>query len=120
MIGGRGICWRSHCDLKYGDPGSCGGGESPSQSSPEMSSVSSAGADIKEMQNKQFHEVSSGGFLENWGQITEIRKPIIAAVNGYAVRRLVYCYAGENIEMIAFSAGRWNGACHDLRYHLRG
>lgn len=45
-----------------------------------------AGADIREMQNKQFHDVAGGGFLEQWTEISEIRKPIIAAVNGYAVR----------------------------------
>jgi len=44
-----------------------------------------AGADIREMQNKQFHDVAGGGFLEQWTEISEIRKPIIAAVNGYAL-----------------------------------
>jgi len=44
-----------------------------------------AGADIREMQNKQYHEVSGGGFLEDFLKISEIRKPIIAAVNGYAL-----------------------------------
>ena len=28
-------------------------------------------------------------FLENWGTLTSLRKPIIAAVSGYAVR--FYC-----------------------------
>lgn len=44
-----------------------------------------AGADIKEMQNKQFHEVAGGNFLANWSKITGIGKPIIAAVNGFAL-----------------------------------
>jgi len=44
-----------------------------------------AGADIREMQVKKFHEVAGEGFLEQWLQISEIRKPIIAAVNGYAL-----------------------------------
>lgn len=44
-----------------------------------------AGADIKEMQNKEFHEVIGGNFLSNWTKITKIQKPIIAAVNGFAL-----------------------------------
>ena len=47
--------------------------------------VFAAGADIKEMQNKQFGEVSMGNFLSNWSSISEARTPIIAAVNGYAL-----------------------------------
>jgi len=44
-----------------------------------------AGADIKEMQDKPFHEVMGAGFLEHWNVITTIKKPIIAAVNGFAL-----------------------------------
>jgi len=44
-----------------------------------------AGADIKEMQDKQFHEVMGAGFLDHWNVITTIKKPIIAAVNGFAL-----------------------------------
>jgi len=44
-----------------------------------------AGADIKEMQHKEFHEVIAGGFLSHWDVITHIPKPIIAAVNGFAL-----------------------------------
>lgn len=44
-----------------------------------------AGADIKEMQNKGFSDVVMGNFLSNWTAITEIKKPIIAAVNGFAL-----------------------------------
>lgn len=44
-----------------------------------------AGADIKEMQHKEFHEVAGAGFLEHWNVITTIKKPIIAAVNGFAL-----------------------------------
>lgn len=44
-----------------------------------------AGADIKEMQPKTFADVSKEDFIADWSRITEIRKPIIAAVNGFAL-----------------------------------
>ena len=44
-----------------------------------------AGADIKEMQNKEFAEIYKQGFLDNWNVVGQARKPIIAAVNGYAL-----------------------------------
>ncbi|EIW53719.1 enoyl-CoA hydratase [Trametes versicolor FP-101664 SS1] len=44
-----------------------------------------AGADIKEMKDKQFSEVFKGKFLESWSLLTTVRKPIIAAVSGYAL-----------------------------------
>ncbi|KAG9295689.1 hypothetical protein G9A89_001706 [Geosiphon pyriformis] len=44
-----------------------------------------AGADIKEMQEKTFAEAYKTDFLGHWGRINEIRKPIIAAVNGFAL-----------------------------------
>ncbi|NXQ90260.1 ECHM protein, partial [Nyctibius grandis] len=44
-----------------------------------------AGADIKEMQNKTFQECYRGGFLAGWDKVSTVRKPTIAAVNGYAV-----------------------------------
>lgn len=44
-----------------------------------------AGADIKEMKDKSFAEVYTGQFLADWQDLTSIRKPIIAAVSGYAL-----------------------------------
>jgi len=44
-----------------------------------------AGADIKEMKDKEYSEVFKTNFLEHWALITKIRKPIIAAVSGYAL-----------------------------------
>ncbi|KAK4703074.1 enoyl-CoA hydratase, partial [Phenoliferia sp. Uapishka_3] len=44
-----------------------------------------AGADIKEMKDKEFAEVYSGDFLGHWTQISAFRKPIVAAVSGYAL-----------------------------------
>lgn len=44
-----------------------------------------AGADIKEMKDKEYSDVYKNNFLENWGQIAKLRKPVIAAVSGYAL-----------------------------------
>jgi 1,4-dihydroxy-2-naphthoyl-CoA synthase len=45
----------------------------------------SAGADIKEMQDREFKDVYKGSFLSHWNRVATFTKPIIAAVNGYAV-----------------------------------
>lgn len=37
------------------------------------------------MQNKTFQQCYSSGFLAGWDKVSTVRKPIIAAVNGYAV-----------------------------------
>ena len=44
-----------------------------------------AGADIKEMQPKEFSGVYNGNFLCHWSEVAAVRKPTIAVVNGYAV-----------------------------------
>jgi enoyl-CoA hydratase len=44
-----------------------------------------AGADIREMKDKTFADVTAEDFLWDWDHITTIRKPIIAAVAGYAL-----------------------------------
>jgi enoyl-CoA hydratase len=44
-----------------------------------------AGADIKEMESKAYSDVLKGNFLANWEDVAATRKPIIAAVNGYAL-----------------------------------
>ncbi|CDO51242.1 hypothetical protein DV495_004366 [Geotrichum candidum] len=44
-----------------------------------------AGADIKEMKDKSFADAYGKDFIENWSNLTNIKKPIIAAVNGYAL-----------------------------------
>ncbi|KAG0030127.1 putative enoyl-CoA hydratase, mitochondrial [Podila clonocystis] len=43
-----------------------------------------AGADIKEMKDRNFIENYTQDFLGHWVDIIKIRKPIIAAVNGFA------------------------------------
>jgi enoyl-CoA hydratase len=44
-----------------------------------------AGADIKEMQAKTFGEASAEDFLATWDRIARCRKPVIAAVAGFAL-----------------------------------
>ncbi|XP_067935066.1 enoyl-CoA hydratase, mitochondrial-like [Watersipora subatra] len=44
-----------------------------------------AGADIKEMQPLQFSDVYGGNFLGFWNSLAVFDKPLIAAVNGYAL-----------------------------------
>lgn len=45
-----------------------------------------AGADIKEMKSKSFAEVYGGDFItRNWEGVSRLRKPVIAAVSGYAL-----------------------------------
>ena len=46
-----------------------------------------AGADIAEMEKLQYKDVLGKDYLSNWQSgFRAIRKPIIAAVNGYAVK----------------------------------
>lgn len=44
-----------------------------------------AGADIKEMANKFATEMYMSDWFSEWEQLTQIRTPLIAAVNGYAL-----------------------------------
>ena len=44
-----------------------------------------AGADIKEMADKSFAEVFYGNFAADWDAVAKARKPIIAAVAGFAL-----------------------------------
>jgi len=44
-----------------------------------------AGADIKEMQPKTYIEAFTEDFFAGWEEVTRIRKPIVAAVAGYAL-----------------------------------
>lgn len=44
-----------------------------------------AGADIKELQSLTFQDCYSTRFLSFWDHLSQVKKPVIAAVNGYAV-----------------------------------
>lgn len=44
-----------------------------------------AGADIKEMQNITYSQCIIKNFLSDWTKVARAQKPIIAAVNGYAL-----------------------------------
>ena len=44
-----------------------------------------AGADIKEMADKSFIDVYMGNFTGNWDRAAQARKPIVAAVAGFAL-----------------------------------
>lgn len=44
-----------------------------------------AGADIKEMSSKSFMDTYNLNMFATWDKFLEIRKPIIAAVNGFAL-----------------------------------
>ncbi|TCL72172.1 enoyl-CoA hydratase [Rhizobium sp. BK251] len=44
-----------------------------------------AGADIKEMQSLDFVDVYSRDFISGWDEIAKARKPVIAAVSGFAL-----------------------------------
>lgn len=44
-----------------------------------------AGADIKEMSSKSFVDLYGANYFGAWDQISSIRKPIIAAVSGFAL-----------------------------------
>ncbi|WP_420391433.1 enoyl-CoA hydratase [Acuticoccus sp.] len=44
-----------------------------------------AGADIKEMATKSFWDAYGGDFISRWDRIATMRKPVVAAVGGYAL-----------------------------------
>src|ERR1700722_12298126 len=54
------------------------------QSSKYPTKLPTAGADIKEMKDLTFSAAYGNDFIEMWSDLTtRVKKPIIAAVNGY-------------------------------------
>lgn len=50
------------------------------------------------MQNNTLSKVVSSGFLDHWSAVTRVKKPIIAAVNGFAVSSF-----GQSIDQASLS-----------------
>ena len=72
----------------------------------------SAGADIKEMQNRTFQECYGGNFLAHWNRVSTVRKPVIAAVNGFAVSvphlNLLYIFNwGQVVWFMTYKILKW-------------
>ncbi|MFV0291817.1 MAG: enoyl-CoA hydratase [Paracoccus sp. (in: a-proteobacteria)] len=44
-----------------------------------------AGADIKEMQHQSYTDMHGADFFSQWDAVASLRKPVIAAVSGYAL-----------------------------------
>lgn len=73
------------------------------------------------MQGNTFTQVYGGNFLSHWTRVSQCRKPVIAAVNGFAVNFVGICFAGAaifNFSLIA--VGRWLRAGHDVRHYHCG
>lgn len=60
-----------------------------------------AGADIKEMQNRTFQECYGGNFLAHWNRVSTVKKPVIAAVNGFAVGK---CFKKPELNLNSHSS----------------
>lgn len=79
-----------------------------------------AGADIKEMKDLTFADAYGKDFIEAWSDlVTQIKKPIIAAVNGHALgggcelammADIMYCSAGANFGQPEIKLGTIPGA----------
>lgn len=79
-----------------------------------------AGADIKEMKDLTFSQAYGGDFIEVWSHMaSQVKKPIISAVNGYALgggcelammADIMYCSAGATFGQPEIKLGTIPGA----------
>lgn len=78
-----------------------------------------AGADIKEMAPKSFADAYGEDFIESWSDLMRIKKPVISAVNGYALgggcelammADIVYCSKGATFGQPEIKLGVIPGA----------
>ena len=49
------------------------------------------------MEPLQFNDVYMGGFLSHWTRVSTFTKPVIAAVNGYAVSNMTVVHFLEKL-----------------------
>ncbi|KAL1305565.1 hypothetical protein AAFC00_007171 [Neodothiora populina] len=78
-----------------------------------------AGADIKEMAPKTFADAYGDDFIESWSDLMRIKKPVISAVNGYALgggcelammADIIYCSKGATFGQPEIKLGVIPGA----------
>lgn len=78
-----------------------------------------AGADIKEMAPKTFSDAYGDDFIESWSDLMRIKKPVISAVNGYALgggcelammADIIYCSKGATFGQPEIKLGVIPGA----------
>lgn len=78
-----------------------------------------AGADIKEMKDREFSSTYSSRFLEDWCAVSDVNKPVIAAVNGFALgeRDGAELISGSGPDELTNSRRRMRAGAH-VRHHL--
>lgn len=79
-----------------------------------------AGADILEMKDKSYFEMSTKDKIKLWERIGDIKIPIIAAVNVCQCMLFVlHDSPAEFAVDTGLCSGWWLRDCHDVRHHHR-